>query len=228
MTISQMQVTRRNFLTTLSASSLVLMGKVGLGQEAGLLDASLRSADDFAPDFFVAIAPDGGVTILVHRSEMGTGIRTSLPRIVADELEADWNRVVIQQAIGDRRLGDQNTDGSNSIRLFFKRMRVAGATARTMLEQAAAKKWNVDASQCYAENHLVKQKGSDRSLGFGELVSDARHLPIPDESILKFKPSRQWRYIGKDVPITDQDDIVTGKAVFGIDARDRSPSCIGW
>ena len=77
------------------------------------------------------------MSILAHRSEMGTGIRTSLPRIVADELEADWDRVDIQQAIGDKRLGDQNTDGSNSIRFFFTRMRVAGATARTMLEHAA-------------------------------------------------------------------------------------------
>lgn len=219
MTITRTQVTRRSFLATLSATSLILAGKVGLGQEAGLLDASLRHADDFAPDFFVAIAPDGGVTILVHRSEMGTGIRTSLPRIVADELEADWNRVVIQQAIGDRRLGDQNTDGSNSIRLFFDRMRVAGATARTMLERAAANKWNVEADQCYAENHWIKHKGSDRSLGFGELVADAKLLPIPEESELQFKPSGQWRYIGKDVPITDVDDIVTGKAIFGIDAR---------
>ncbi|MBX3422728.1 MAG: xanthine dehydrogenase family protein molybdopterin-binding subunit [Pirellulaceae bacterium] len=219
MTVIKTQVSRRNFLATLSASSLILMGKVGLGQEAGLQDASQRSADDFAPDFFVAIAPDGVVTILVHRSEMGTGIRTSLPRIVADELEADWNRVVIQQAIGDKRLGDQNTDGSNSIRLFFKRMRVAGATARTMLERAAAKKWNVDASECYAENHVIKHKGSDRSLGFGELVAEAKQLPVPSEKELQLKPSGQWRYIGKDVPITDQDDILTGKAIFGIDAR---------
>ena len=162
MSIANLQVTRRNFLAAISASSLMLMGKVGPGQEAGLIDPSQRDVDDFAPDFFVAISPDGVVTILVHRSEMGTGIRTSLPRIVADELGADWNRVVIQQAIGDKRLGDQNTDGSNSIRFFFKRMQVAGATARTMLERAAAKKWKVDASQCYAENHAIKHKGSNR------------------------------------------------------------------
>lgn len=219
MTKTAIHFTRRNFLATLSASSMILMGKVSSGQDAGLLDPSQRDAQDFAPDFFVAIAPDGTVTILVHRSEMGTGIRTSLPRIVADELEADWNRVVIQQAVGDKRLGDQNTDGSNSIRLFFQRMRVAGATARTMLERAAAKKWNVETSQCYAENHFVKHQGSDRALGFGELVADAKLLAIPAESELQFKSSEKWRYIGKDVPITDQDDIVTGKSVFGIDAR---------
>lgn len=219
MSIANLQVTRRNFLAAISASSLMLMGKVGPGQEAGLIDPSQRDVDDFAPDFFVAISPDGVVTILVHRSEMGTGIRTSLPRIVADELGADWNRVVIQQAIGDKRLGDQNTDGSNSIRFFFKRMQVAGATARTMLERAAAKKWKVDASQCYAENHAIKHKGSNRSLGFGELIADAKQQPVPAENELQFKPRAQWRYIGKDIPITDLDDIVTGKAIFGIDAR---------
>jgi isoquinoline 1-oxidoreductase subunit beta len=219
MSTASIQVTRRNFLAAVSATSLVLMGKATVGQEAGLIDASKRGIDDFAPDFFVSIAPDGVVTLLAHRSEMGTGIRTGLPRVVADELEADWKRVVIQQAVGDKRLGDQNTDGSNSIRFFFQRMRVAGATARTMLERAAAKKWNVDPSLCYAENHTVKLKGSDRSFGFGELVAEAKKLDVPDEKELKLKARADWRYIGKDVPITDLDDILTGKAIFGIDAR---------
>ncbi len=209
---------RRAFLGTLSAGSLVLMGRLAHGQ-AGLTAPDATDVDGFAPDFFVSIAPSGQVTILAHRSEMGTGIRTSLPRVVADELEADWNQVLIQQAIGDKRLGDQNTDGSNSIRFFFERMRVAGATARTMLEQAAAKKWNVPASECTAENHIVKHRGSDKTLGFGELVATARTLPIPAEAGLKFKSRNQWKYIGKDAPITDLHDIVTGKAIFGIDAR---------
>ncbi|MEZ6075697.1 MAG: hypothetical protein R3C56_08470 [Pirellulaceae bacterium] len=127
-------VSRREFLGSLSAGSLVLMGKLAHGQ-AGLTVPGAVDVDAFAPDYFVSLAPSGEVTILAHRSEMGTGIRTSLPRVVADELEADWARVVIRQAVGDRQLGDQNTDGSNSIRFFFERMRVAGATARTMLER---------------------------------------------------------------------------------------------
>ncbi|MCG8650454.1 MAG: molybdopterin-dependent oxidoreductase, partial [Pirellulales bacterium] len=154
-----------------------------------------------------------------HRSEMGTGIRTGLPRVVADELEADWKRVVIQQARGDKRLGDQNTDGSNSIRFFFKRMRVAGATARTMLERAAAQQWQVDADECYADHHQIKHRTSNRAVGFGDLVAIARTLEPPQEQELKLKPRSQWRYIGKDAQITDLDDIVTGKAIFGIDAR---------
>jgi isoquinoline 1-oxidoreductase beta subunit len=213
-----MNVTRRDFLATVSAGSLVLMGRTALGQP-GLQDADKTDVDEFAPDFFVAIAPDGTVTCLAHRSEMGTGIRTGLPRVIADELEADWGRVVIQQAIGDKRLGDQNTDGSNSIRFFFQRMRVAGATARTMLEQAAAQTWGVPASECYADNHDVKHKGSDRKLGFGELVAEAKTLDVPPADSLTLKPRSKWRYIGKDAPITDMDDILTGKAIYGIDAR---------
>ena len=141
---SKRELNRRHFLSTLSAGSLILMARVSHGQDVAVADASKTDVETFAPDFFVSIAPDSTVTVLAHRSEMGTGIRTGLPRVVADELDAEWERVEIAQATGDKTLGDQNTDGSNSIRFFFKRMRVAGATARTMLEQAAAQKWNVD------------------------------------------------------------------------------------
>ncbi|MFN3192664.1 MAG: molybdopterin cofactor-binding domain-containing protein [Aureliella sp.] len=213
------QVNRRDFLAAATASSLVLMGKVSRGQDAGLADPSVTSADDFAPDYFVSVSPDGTVTCLAHRSEMGTGIRTGLPRVIADELEADWERVEIKQAVGDKRLGDQNTDGSNSIRFFFNRMRVAGATVRTMLEEAAAQKWGCGLDECFAEDHQVKRKGTKDSIAFGDLVADAKKLEIPDESSLKFKPRGRWKYIGKDAPIADMDDILTGKAIYGIDAR---------
>lgn len=216
-TKSESQHSRRAFLAAVSAGSLVLMGKAAKGFPIAL--GYGQDADSFAPDFFVSVAPSGQVTCLAHRSEMGTGIRTGLPRVVADELEADWDRVSIEQAPGDIRLGDQNTDGSNSIRFFFNRMRVAGATARTMLEKAASIQWGVDASECNADNHRILHSKSGRSLGFGDLVGQARTLVIPDEKSLKLKPRSQWRYIGKDAPITDLDDIITGKAIFGIDAR---------
>ena len=212
-------VTRRSFLAGLSAGSLLLMCRVGLGNTAEVADPAKVNADAFAPDLWVSIAPDGTVTILAHRSEMGTGIRTGLPRVLADELEADWSRVVIRQAQGDKRLGDQNTDGSNSIRFFFDTMRTAGAIARTMLERAAAQQWKVDPSECYAELHQVKHKGTGKSLGFGDLVAVARKLEIPAKHSVKFKPRDKWRYIGKDAPITDLTKIVTGRAVYGIDAR---------
>lgn len=212
-------VSRRSFLKGISAGSLVLMANITRGEDVAVADATKGDVQDFNPDFFVSIAPDGAVAILAHRSEMGTGIRTSLPRVVADELEADWERVVIQQAPGAKKLGDQNTDGSNSIRFFFDRMRIAGATARTMLEQAAAKKWGVDPGECVARNHQVKHTKSDRTLGYGELVAEASRLDVPKPDSLKLKPRSKWKYIGKDVPLTDLDDIITGKAIYGIDAR---------
>ena len=210
---------RRGFLRAISSGSLVLMGRLASSDDLVLAAGDSGDVENFDPDFFVSIAPDSQVTLLAHRSEMGTGIRTSLPRIVADELEADWDRVVVKQARGDRRLGSQNTDGSNSIRLFFQRMRVAGATARTMLEQAAAKKWSVDAKLCYAENHQIKERGGKRVAEYGELVATARTLDVPKQDELSFKPRDKWRYIGKDANVTDLDDMLTGKAVYGIDAR---------
>ena len=214
-----LQISRRGFFASLSAGSLVLAVRLSGAQEITKIDSEQEASLSFEPDLFVSIAPDGEVTILAHRSEMGTGIRTALPMIVADELGADWDRVVIEQGTGDTRLGSQNTDGSRSIRRFYDRMRVAGATARTMLEQAAASEWNVSQAQCKANDHKVRHVISGREIGFGELVELAKRLPVPDQADLKFRPASERRYIGKDVPITDLDDIVTGKAVFGIDVR---------
>ncbi len=214
-------ISRRNFLAGISAGSMVLMGRWASGDVIGLTDTedAASGVARFAPDYFVSIAPDDTVTILAHRSEMGTGIRTMLPRVVADELEADWERVVIEQAIGDKRLGDQNTDGSNSIRFYFQRMRVAGATARAMLQQAAAKEWGVQPDDCVAENHRITHAATGRTISYGALVATARTLEVPAKDTLTFKPRSRWRYIGKDAPIVDMDDILTGKAVYGIDAR---------
>lgn len=210
---------RRGFLAAVSAGSLVLMGNVSSANTVTFANGNLSVDDSFAPDLFVSIDPDGTVNALCHRSEMGTGIRTGLPRVLADELEADWAKVKIHQAKGDKRLGDQNTDGSNSIRFFFDTMRTAGATARIMLERAAAKTWKVPAEECVAENHEVHHRKSGKKAGYGELVKVARTLEVPKKDELAFKPRDKWKYIGKSMPITDMDDIVTGKAVFGIDAR---------
>ena len=212
-------LTRRGFLSSLAAGSLVLAGR------AKGASSFVRIAQDedvpFEPDLFVAISPDGAVSILAHRSEMGTGIRTALPMVVADELGADWDRVVVRQAIGDKRLGSQNTDGSRSIRRFYQRMRVAGATARSMLERAAAQTWGVDAADCSAGEHVVSHASSGESAGFGELVATARTLEAPAEEELTFRDAAEFRYVGYDVPIVDLDDIVTGRAVYGLDVRNE-------
>lgn len=173
------------------------------------------------PRIFVAIAPDGKVTIIAHRAEMGTGVRTSLPMIVAEELEADWTRVRVQQAHGDEtRFGNQDTDGSRSTRHYLIPMRQIGASARTMLEAAAAKRWNVDVSEVRAVNHEVVHNASGRRAGFGELATDAAAQPVPNVATLRLKDPKDFRYIGKGaISIVDLHDITTGKAQYGTDVR---------
>ncbi|SKA39901.1 isoquinoline 1-oxidoreductase, beta subunit [Enhydrobacter aerosaccus] len=172
---------------------------------------------DLKPNLYVSIERSGHVTIVAHRSEMGTGIRTALPMVLADELEADWQRVSVVQAPGDAKYGDQNTDGSRSTRQFYQPMRLAGATARQMLESAAATEWGVAANECKAENHQVVHIPSGRRVDFGALVDTAAKLPVPPESALRLKQPQERRYIGTGVPIVDLHDILMGKAQYGID-----------
>jgi isoquinoline 1-oxidoreductase beta subunit len=165
----------------------------------------------------LGVETDGTVFIVTHRSEMGTGIRTSLPMVAADEVEADWNRVRIEQGLGDTRYGDQNTDGSRSVRDFYEAFRRAGASARTMLVNAAAAQWKVPASECFAQNHEVIHRPSGRKLGYAALVPAAAKLPVPASETLKFKAKNEWKFVGKERPIYDLNDITTGKAPFGLD-----------
>jgi isoquinoline 1-oxidoreductase beta subunit len=169
----------------------------------------------FEPNVFVAMDAEGSVTITVSRSEMGQGVRTSLPRIVADELEADLARVTLAQSIGDPKYGDQNTDGSKSVRMMFAPLREAGAAARNMLEQAAADEWGVPVAEVRAENHGVKHEASGQRLEYADLVSRAASLDVPSQPRLK-DPS-EFRYIGKAAPGVDREAIVTGSATYGYD-----------
>jgi isoquinoline 1-oxidoreductase beta subunit len=171
------------------------------------------------PSVYLGIDPDGTVWIVASRSEMGTTSRTTLPLVVADELDADWNRVKIEQAIGDKRYGDQFTDGSHSIRSFYDAMREAGATARFMLIQAAAKQWGVPPAECETELHVVVHRPTNRSAGYGDLTKAAAKFPIPAKEDLKLKPKSAWRYIGKGHVSYDLEALVTGKAIYGMDAR---------
>jgi isoquinoline 1-oxidoreductase beta subunit len=210
----------------------------GLGITGGLvLAAPLMSRQAFAayqtgagkmphgtvvdPRVFVAIAPDGIVTIVAHRSEMGTGVRTSLPLIVAEEMEADWSRVKVTQAHGDEvRYGNQDTDGSRSTRHYLIPMREIGASARTMLESAAAKRWGVPATEVKAVNHEVVHAASNRRLGFGDLAADAAKEPVPNVEGLKLKDPKSFRYLGKgEISIVDLRDITIGAAQYGGDVR---------
>ena len=173
------------------------------------------------PRVFVAIAPDGTVTIVTHRSEMGTGVRTSLPLIVAEEMEADWSRVKVAQAPGNEvKYGNQDTDGSRSTRHYLIPMRQIGASARAMLEAAAAKRWGVPANEVKATNHEVVHSASGRRLGFGDLAADAAKEPVPNVDSLKLKDPKDFRYLGKGkVGIVDLRDITVGTAQYGADVR---------
>jgi isoquinoline 1-oxidoreductase beta subunit len=183
-------VSRRRFLKgAFGAGALVLLVRY-IPPVLAQTQATDSDRATLHPNVFVGMQQDGTVYIVAHRSEMGTVIRTSLPLVLADELDADWKRVKIDQAIGDKRYGDQNTDGSHSIRSFFDTMRECGATARWMLIQAAALQWNVPASECSTEPHTVVHKATGRRAGYGELVAEAvapdcaKERTTPAEKIL--------------------------------------------
>ena len=173
------------------------------------------------PLVFVSIARDGTVTIVAHRAEMGTGVRTSLPMVVADEMEADWNRVRIVQAdANEARYGSQNVDGSRSMRHFLAPMRRVGASARQMLEAAAAAHWKVPATEVRARNHEVVHAATGRRIGYGDLAEGAMQQSVPKRDQLRLKQPDAFRYIGKGkIMPADSRDIAQGKATYGIDVR---------
>src|SRR5438477_2541735 len=192
-------VSRRDLLKgAAGASGLVLGFHVGFRK---LPFADAAETPTFAPNAFVSIDETGLVTIVASRSEMGTGIKTDLPLVLADELDADWNRVKVVQAQGDPKYGDQNTDGSRSTWQFFGPMRLAGATARQMLETAAAQTWNVPVGECRAKNGFVVHASSGRKLSFGDLAKLAAAMPVPPSDQVQLKDRKDWRYIGKPHPI---------------------------
>lgn len=210
------RASRRDFLKVGS----ILSGGLVLGVSFFSCNDEGEKSAALAPNVYLRITSAGEVIIIAHRSEMGQGIRTSLPLIVADELGADWSKVQIVQAEGDeKKYGNQNTDGSFSVRMFYTPMREAGATARLLLIRAAAQKWDVPAEECDTNNGEVFHKNSGKKLDFGKLVEAASALPVPSAGELKLKERRSFNLIGKATPIVDLHDIVIGKAVFGIDAE---------
>jgi isoquinoline 1-oxidoreductase beta subunit len=211
-------VSRRSFLWSAFAAGTFVLGARLIPEP---LWAAASGADDslFQPDIFLGIAKDGTVTLVAHRSEMGCGSRTALPLVVADELDADWSKVKIDQAIGDPRYGNQDTDGSHSVRSFFNHMRQIGATSRAMLITSAAKQWGVPEKECTTEPSYVLHKASGRKLSYGELAAAAAQLPVPKKEDVPLKKRSEWHYIGKDNALFDLSDIVTGKATFGMDAK---------
>lgn len=219
-------LSRRGFLKGVGATGALVLAASWGWQEAFAEDKKFGAdgmphgwVDD--PKVYVSIASDGSVTVICNRSEMGQGVRTSLSMVVADELDADWAQVKVRQAPGDEaRFGNQDTDGSRSMRHWYEPMRRCGAAARTMLEQAAAAQWQVPLAQCRAQLHKVVHQPTGRELGYGALAAAAGALEVPARDSLRLKQPGEFRYIGKEATrAIDGQDIVNGRAVYGADVH---------
>jgi isoquinoline 1-oxidoreductase beta subunit len=216
-----LRLVRRSFL---SAVNLSVIG-LALGwfaDDAGAAEAKgprLSKEQGLEPNVFIHVAESGEVTLVCHRSEMGQGIRSSLPFLFADELGADMTKVRVVQADGDKAYGDQNTDGSSSIRNRYEELRRIAATARTMLIAAAAERWGVLPKTCRAQNNHVTHDPTKRTLSFGELAVAASKLRPPALSEVRLRPDAELQHIGRDLPLLDAKAYVTGTAVFGADVR---------
>jgi isoquinoline 1-oxidoreductase subunit beta len=206
-------------MTPLSRREFVITGvAAGAGLVVGFY-LPHRSSENgtFAPNAYLRITPDNKIVVVVPRSEMGQGVRTALPMILAEELEADLNQITIEQAGASRLFGDQTTGGSASVRTTWDPLRRAGASAREMLISAAALEWNVPRSECTAERATVVHSKSNRTMKYGQLVHRASTLPIPADAPLK--QAKDYKLVGKRVPRLDTLAKVTGKAEYGIDFR---------
>jgi len=203
-------ISRRAFLATSAAASagLVIGFRIpGLGETSGT---------EFSPNAYLRIDPAGKITIVVARSEMGQGVWTALPMILAEELEADWKQITIEQAGASTLFGDQTTGGSASVRTTWDPMRKAGAQAREMLISAAAQQWNISRDGCKAENGSVVHSSSGCKLSYAALAITAGKLPVPDNPPLK---SEGYKLVGQPLPRLDTPSKVTGSALYGIDFR---------
>jgi isoquinoline 1-oxidoreductase beta subunit len=214
MTISN--VSRRNFLKTAGLATGGLVISVALPMNALAEKGIIKDSGD-GLNAFIHLAENGDTIIYCGRCEMGQGISTALPSAVADEMEADWQRVTVKQGDADEKYGPQATGGSASIRVMYQPMREAGATAKAMLIAAAAKVWKTSPENCFAQAHFVINKTNQQKLAYGELASIAANMPIPEKPVLKKKSD--FNYIGKELPRHDQAAVVVGKRIYGVDTK---------
>ncbi len=208
---------RRDFLkiTSLTGGGLVL-GFSWFGSEAApVVLSNTAVATEMNFNSYLSIATDGTITILSPNPELGQNIMTSFPMIVAEELDADWNKVKVLQAPLDKKFERQSTGGSGAIPHSWKRLRTAGATARYLLIAAAAKKWNVNASECIAANSFVIHNKTGNKLSYGELAEEASKITVPTDIPLKNR--KDFKIIGTAVKNVENKNIITGKGIFGLD-----------
>lgn len=211
-----MKVSRRNFVKVFGLASGGIL--LGCNFSEGTIINGLEDGVSFVPNLFVQLQKDGSLTIVVTRSEMGQGIRTSMASAIADEMEADWTYVKIKQATGDAKFGDQNTDGSRSIRTMLDPMRKMGAMAKEMLVSAAAKKWKIATTDCKADHHFVVNTLTNEKIFYGDLVDLAKNISIDTENIT-LKDKKDFKYIGKGLRSFDIEAFTHGTATYGIDVR---------
>jgi isoquinoline 1-oxidoreductase beta subunit len=213
-------VNRRSFLKLAggAAGGLVLAFWLAPRRAHVVPGEGTTRADEFAPNAFLRVSPDGSILIYSRGPEIGQGIKTAFAMIVAEELDADWSRVRVEQARIDPAVyGDQGAGGSRSIFKSWDPLRRAGAAARSMLVAAAAKEWGVPESECRTEKSRVLHEKSKRELGYGTLVTRASALPLPREGRLKLKDRKDYVLLGTRVSGVDNHALVTGKPLFGID-----------
>ncbi len=206
---------RRSFLKVTGAAGAGLVLAFYMSGKAEAQDATGKS---FAPNAFVSIAGDGTITIMAKCPEIGQGVKTALPMIVAEELDADWAHVkVLQAPVDSRRFGQQFAGGSLSVPTNWDVLREAGATARAMLVAAAAKQWRVPEAEITTSKSVVTHAASGKSATYGELASKAAQLPVPDAKSLKLKDRKDYTLLGQRITGVDNHGVVTGAALFGID-----------
>jgi isoquinoline 1-oxidoreductase beta subunit len=219
-TIGLPSVNRRSFLKLVGVAGGGLVLAFSLGSCSPLDGGGERAqaADEFAPNAFLRVSPDGSILIYSKGPEIGQGVKTAFAMIVAEELDADWSRVRVEQAgIDPAVYGRQSAGGSRSIPASWDQLRRAGAAARSMLIAAAAKEWGVPQSECRTEKSRVLHVPSKRELGYGELANRAAAMPVPEDTRLKLKDRKDYVLLGTRVGGVDNRALVTGKPLFGID-----------
>jgi isoquinoline 1-oxidoreductase subunit beta len=212
------EINRRDFLKLSGLASAGLMLSINF-LDSKIAKASPDAPATFEPNVYLKIGSDNKIIIMAKNPEIGQGVKTSMPQIIAEELEVDWSKIEIQQGVLDNRYGAQFAGGSTGIKTNFDTLRKAGATAREMLIEAASRKWNVSLDKCYAENGVVFQKGSSEKLSYGELAESASKLNVRENPPLKDK--KDYKIIGKAISGVDNQAIVTGKAEFGLDSKPK-------
>jgi len=216
--MSNLLVDRRSFLRVTALAGGGLMIAAYIDFDAGdALAQGRQGGAPLAPNAFIKIAPNGQVTIIGKNPEIGQGIKTALPMLIADELDVDWKDVTVEQGDLDARYGTQSAGGSTAIPGNWEPMRRVGATARHLLVAAAAAQWSVPASELTTASGRVLHAGSRRSIGYGELATAAASMPMPDPAAVRFKDAKDYKIIGQRIPGVDLDQIVTGKPLFTSD-----------